>query len=52
VEERQDEFPQRQEEWRSYLYYLREHADPDGRLPASFDPLVDDVFGELVADAG
>jgi capsular polysaccharide biosynthesis protein len=50
VEERQDEFPQRREEWRSYLFYLREHADPDGRLPAPFDPLVDDVFAELVAE--
>lgn len=35
------------EEWRSYLFFLREHALPDGSLPRSFDGLLSEVFGEL-----
>src|SRR5262249_2365116 len=46
-----DEFPDRVDEWRYYIVYLREHAGLDGRLPASFDALVADVFGELLARA-
>lgn len=33
------------EEWAYYLPLLREHAGPDGRLPAQFDSLVDSLFG-------
>jgi hypothetical protein len=29
--------------------YLREFAGPDGSLPADFDGLVRDSFGELVS---
>jgi hypothetical protein len=36
-----------QEDWSTYLFLLREHADADGTLPASFDQLVNDVFGPL-----
>jgi capsular polysaccharide biosynthesis protein len=36
-----------QQEWSTYLFLLREHANADGTLPASFDPLVNDVFGPL-----
>jgi hypothetical protein len=36
-----------QEDWSTYLFLLREHADADGNLPASFDQLVNDVFGPL-----
>jgi hypothetical protein len=36
-----------QEEWSTYLFLLREHAAADGTLPASFDGLVNDVFGPL-----
>jgi hypothetical protein len=32
------------EEWAYYLPLLREHAEPDGRLPAQFAALVDSVF--------
>lgn len=32
------------EEWAYYLPLLREHAEPDGRLPAQFAPLVDSIF--------
>jgi hypothetical protein len=35
------------EEWRNYLYLLREHAAADGSLPPQFDGLVEDVFGQL-----
>jgi hypothetical protein len=37
------------DEERSYLLmYLREFADPDGLLPADFDGLVRDAFGDLL----
>lgn len=48
VEERGAEFPERVEEWRTYLFFLREHATTEGELPASFDALVEDVFGEVL----
>jgi hypothetical protein len=40
--------PARIDEWNTYLFFLREHADSDGKLPASFDGLVGDVFGDLL----
>jgi hypothetical protein len=49
VGERGGAFPERLEEWSSYLYFLREYAASDGSLPASFDPLVGDTFGEILA---
>jgi hypothetical protein len=49
VEERGREFPDRVDEWTSYLYFLREYAEPDGTVPASFDWLIHDTFSELVA---
>jgi len=36
------------EEWRTYLFFLREHATSDGSLPRQFDGLVEDVFGALL----
>jgi capsular polysaccharide biosynthesis protein len=36
--------PEQQEEWANYLFFLRTHADADGRLPRSFDSLVAEVF--------
>jgi len=36
--------PARVDEWRAYLRYLRDFADVDGRLPSSFDSLIEDVF--------
>ena len=48
VAERGSEFPDRVEEWRAYLFFLREHASPEGVLPPSFDSLVDEAFRELV----
>jgi hypothetical protein len=35
------------DEWSSYLFFLREHAGPDGVLPPSFDSLISDVFGKI-----
>jgi tetrahydromethanopterin S-methyltransferase subunit B len=34
------------EEWAYYLPLLREHAEPDGRLPAQFASLVDSIFAD------
>jgi uncharacterized protein involved in exopolysaccharide biosynthesis len=48
VEQRGALFPDRVEAWRSYLYFLQEHAALDGRLPSSFDALVEDEFRELL----
>jgi colicin import membrane protein len=46
-----DEFQDRLEEWSFYLLYLRDFAEPNGDLPRSLRPLVDDVFGDLLARA-
>lgn len=48
VTERRAEFPDRAGEWDSYLYFLRDHAAPDGTLPPRFDYLVAEVFDELL----
>jgi O-antigen ligase len=48
VAARGDEHPERVEEWRYYLLYLRDYSDPDGYLPASVDWLIADVFGDLL----
>jgi capsular polysaccharide biosynthesis protein len=49
VAERERELsPERREELHAYLAYLRSYAEPDGTLASSFDPLVDEIFGELV----
>jgi capsular polysaccharide biosynthesis protein len=42
-----DAHPREREEWEAYLFYLREHADHDGKLPATFDGVVAVVFGDL-----
>jgi O-antigen ligase len=41
--------PEQAEEWSSYLFYLRDYADAGGHLPDSFDGLVHEVFGTLLA---
>jgi len=43
-----DASPEQQEEWRTYLFFLRGHATHDGDLPQSVDPLINDVFADLV----
>lgn len=48
VRERGSADPVQYQEWMTYLFFLREHAAPDGTLPPSFDPLVNEVFGPLV----
>ena len=40
--------PEQAESWQTYLYFLRQHALSDGSLPRSFDPLIADVFAEIV----
>jgi hypothetical protein len=37
------------EAWRTYLFFLREHAASDGSLPSQFDGLLEDVFGEVMS---
>jgi capsular polysaccharide biosynthesis protein len=49
VDERGRAFPERLEEWSSYLYFLREYASADGAVPASFDGLIHDTFEDLLA---
>lgn len=49
VRDRGDEFPERLDEWQSTLFFLREYADASGRLPGSFDFLVEDTFQPLFA---
>jgi hypothetical protein len=39
------------EEQSFLLMHLREFADPDGMLPATFDPLVREAFGDAVGAA-
>jgi capsular polysaccharide biosynthesis protein len=41
-------YPNRIDEWRSYLFYLRDYADSGGHLPGHFDWLIEDTFGELL----
>ena len=48
VAERGDAFPDRVDEWRYYIVFLSEHADPDGALPASFDYLVEETFADAL----
>jgi hypothetical protein len=40
--------PAQAEEWRMYLFFLREHASQDGSLPRSFDLLIADVFADVL----
>jgi hypothetical protein len=47
VDEHNSEAPELAHEWRTYLFFLREHAAADGSLPAQFDGLIADVFGPL-----
>ena len=41
--------PARDDEWGYLVVYLRDFARPDGTLPAEFDDLVRESFGELIA---
>ena len=51
VEERGPDFPERQDEWQSYLFFLRSYAEPDGTVPASFDWLIEETFAGIVPAA-
>jgi outer membrane biosynthesis protein TonB len=48
VEHHSGEFPDRAEEWTSYLFFLRDYAAPDGSLPDSFDALISDTFADVL----
>ncbi|HZT45711.1 MAG TPA: hypothetical protein VFA24_05980 [Gaiellaceae bacterium] len=49
VQEQAARYPERAEEWASYLFFLRDYADADGALPARFDWLVQEAFAPLVS---
>jgi hypothetical protein len=40
--------PRRAEEWRYLFVHLRQFADADGTLPAEFDGLVREAFGDVL----
>jgi hypothetical protein len=44
--------PEEVENWRTYLYFVREHASPDGSLPRSLDALIADVFADVLHSSG
>jgi capsular polysaccharide biosynthesis protein len=48
VAQRGPDHPEKLEEWQSYLFFLRDYAASDGRIPASFDWLIADTFSELL----
>jgi DNA repair exonuclease SbcCD ATPase subunit len=48
VEEGAERIPERAAELRSYVFFLRDHADVDGNLPATFDYLVEEVFEDVL----
>lgn len=48
VEESADDFPERIDDWRYTLFYLRNEARIDGALPSRFDSLVEECFAELL----
>jgi len=50
VEARAETSPERAEEWRAYLKALAPEADWRGILPTRLDPLVRDVFAELLGE--
>jgi len=41
----------RAQEWSLLLMNLRQYANPEGTLPADFDELVRESFGELIESA-
>jgi hypothetical protein len=47
VEARGAAHPDRLDEWQSTIYFLRDYADYDGAVPASFDWLIEETFSPL-----
>lgn len=45
------EHPERVEEWRWYLFYLRDFARPDGSLDPTFGLLIETAFSTLLPGA-
>src|ERR687895_231288 len=48
LDERAADFPERADEWRAYIVFLRDFVHADGNLPATFNSLVREVFRELL----
>jgi DNA repair exonuclease SbcCD ATPase subunit len=51
VRERATKAPERADEWNAYLFTLRPYASAEGILPAPFDSVVWEVFGEEFEEA-
>jgi transcriptional regulator with XRE-family HTH domain len=49
LDERAGDFPDRVDEWRAYLVFLRDFVHADGELPPAFNALVREVFHDLLA---
>jgi capsular polysaccharide biosynthesis protein len=49
VVERGRAHPEQREEWESYLFFLRDFAEPDGALPHTFDGLVEETFRPILS---
>jgi len=50
VRERGADFPDRLEDWNTYLFFLRDHATIGGSLPSTFDGLIAEVFADVLDD--
>jgi hypothetical protein len=50
VAARSIDFPDRAEDWHTYILFLRGHADSAGRLPPHLDALVVEVFAPLLEE--
>ncbi|HZB24332.1 MAG TPA: Wzz/FepE/Etk N-terminal domain-containing protein [Gaiellaceae bacterium] len=48
LREHGEEFPERVDEWRAYLFHLRDHATPEGELSPSHEALAAEVFADLL----
>lgn len=48
IDERAADFPERADEWRAYIVFLRDFVHADGNLPSTFNSLVREVFRELL----
>jgi capsular polysaccharide biosynthesis protein len=49
VEAHAADHPDQIDEWNSYLFYLRDYTDAQGRISQQFDWLIEDTFGPLLA---
>jgi hypothetical protein len=51
VNKNESTYPDRREEWLTYMRQLEEFANSDGQLPAAFQGLIEEVFSPLLESA-